>query len=111
MTKIYHEAYDMFAVSGILFNHESPIRGLEFVTRKITNAVAQIKLGLRKDVSIGNMKSKRDWGFAPEYMEAIYLMMQQDKPETYVISTNETHSVEEMVKVAFEELDLDWKTM
>jgi len=109
MTKIYENAYDMFAVSGILFNHESPIRGLEFVTRKITNAVAQIKLGLRKDISIGNIKSKRDWGFAPEYMEAIYLIMQQDKPETYVISTNETHSVEEMVKIAFEVLDLDWK--
>ena len=109
MTKIYQEAYDMFAVSGILFNHESPIRGLEFVTRKITNAVAQIKLGLRKDISIGNLKSKRDWGFAPEYMEAIYLMMQQDKPKTYVIGTNETHSVEEMVKTAFEVLDLDWK--
>ena len=109
MTKIYQEAYGMFACTGILFNHESPIRGLEFVTRKITNAVAQIKLGLKKDISIGNIKTKRDWGFAPEYMEAIHLMMQQDKPRTYVISTNETHSVEEMAKIAFEVLDLDWK--
>jgi len=109
MTKIYHESYDMFAVSGILFNHESPIRGIEFVTRKITNAAAQIKLGLKKDISVGNIESKRDWGYAPEYMEAIYLMMQQDKPKTYVISTNETYSVKEMVKTAFEELDLDWE--
>lgn len=109
MTQIYQEAYDMFACTGILFNHESPIRGLEFVTRKITNAVAQIKLGLIKDISVGNIKSKRDWGYAPEYMEAIHLMMQQDKPESYVISTNETHSVEEMAKIAFEVADLDWK--
>ena len=109
ITKIYQEAYDMFAVSGILFNHESPIRGLEFVTRKITNAAVQIKLGLKKDISVGNLESKRDWGYAPEYMEAIYLMMQQDKPETYVISTNESHSVEELAKVSFEVLDLDWK--
>ena len=109
ITKVYQEAYDMFAVSGILFNHESPIRGLEFVTRKITNAAVQIKLGLKKDISVGNLKSKRDWGYAPEYMEAIYLMMQQDKPETYVISTNESHSVEELAKVSFEVLDLDWK--
>ena len=109
MTKIYQEAYDMFAVSGILFNHESPIRGLEFVTRKITNAAAQIKLGLKKDISIGNLNSKRDWGYAPEYMEAIHLMMQQDKPGTYVISTNETYSVEEMAKTAFETVGLDWK--
>ena len=109
ITKIYQEAYDMFAVSGILFNHESPIRGLEFVTRKITNAAAQIKLGLKKDISIGNLQSKRDWGYAPEYMEAIYLMMQQDKPETYVISTGETYSVEELAKVSFEVLNLDWK--
>ena len=109
ITKVYQEAYDMFAVSGILFNHESPIRGLEFVTRKITNAAVQIKLGLKKDISVGNLESKRDWGYAPEYMEAIYLMMQQDKPETYVISTNEAHSVEELAKVSFEVLDLDWK--
>jgi len=109
ITKVYQEAYDMFAVSGILFNHESPIRGLEFVTRKITNAAVQIKLGLKKDISVGNLKSKRDWGYAPEYMEAIYLMMQQDKPETYVISTNEAHSVEELAKVSFEVLNLDWK--
>ena len=109
ITKVYQEAYDMFAVSGILFNHESPIRGLEFVTRKITNAAVQIKLGLKKDITVGNLKSKRDWGYAPEYMEAIYLMMQQDKPETYVISTNEAHSVEELAKVSFEVLNLDWK--
>ena len=109
ITKVYQEAYDMFAVSGILFNHESPIRGLEFITRKITNAAVQIKLGLKKDISIGNLKSKRDWGYAPEYMEAIYLMMQQDKPETYVISTNEAYSVEELAKLSFEVLNLDWK--
>lgn len=109
MTKIYEEAYGMFAVSGILFNHESPTRGLEFVTRKITNAAAQIKLGLRNEISIGNLKSKRDWGYAPEYMEAVYLMMQQDKPTTYVISTNEAFSVEEMVNIAFGELGLYWK--
>ena len=109
ITKVYQEAYDMFAVSGILFNHESPIRGLEFVTRKITNAAVQIKLGLKKDISVGNLESKRDWGYAPEYMEAIYLMMQQDKPETYVISTNEAHSVEELAKLSFEVLNLDWK--
>jgi len=109
ITKVYQEAYDMFAVSGILFNHESPIRGLEFVTRKITNAAAQIKLGLKKDISIGNLQSKRDWGYAPEYMEAIYLMMQQDKPETYVVSTGETYSVEELARVSFEILNLDWK--
>mgnify|MGYP006428640547 FL=1 len=109
ITKVYQEAYDMFAVSGILFNHESPIRGLEFVTRKITNAAVQIKLGLKKDISVGNLTSKRDWGYAPEYMEAIYLMMQQDKPETYVISTNEAHSVEELAKLSFEVLNLDWK--
>ena len=109
MTKMYQEAYDMFACAGILFNHESPMRGLEFVTRKVTNAVAQIKLGLRKNITLGNLKAKRDWGYAPEYMEAVYLMLQQDKPETYVISTNETHSVEEMVKLAFSLVDLDWK--
>jgi GDPmannose 4,6-dehydratase len=109
ITKVYQEAYDMFAVSGILFNHESPIIGLEFVTRKITNAAVQIKLGLKKDISVGNLTSKRDWGYAPEYMEALYLMMQQDKPETYVISTNEAHSVEELAKVSFEVLNLDWK--
>ena len=109
ITKVYQEAYDMFAVSGILFNHESPIRGLEFITRKITNAAVQIKLGLKKDITVGNLKSKRDWGYAPEYMEAIYLMMQQDKPETYVISTNEAYSVEELAKLSFEVLNLDWK--
>ena len=109
MTKIYQEAYDMFAATGILFNHESPIRGLEFVTRKITNGVAEIKLGLKNEIRLGNLKPKRDWGYAPEYMEAVHAMMQYDKPETFVISTNETHSVEETVKLAFELAGLDWK--
>ena len=109
MTIQYRQNFHLFCCCGILFNHESPIRGLEFVTRKITNAAAQIKLGLKKDISIGNLNSKRDWGYAPEYMEAIHLMMQQDKPGTYVISTNETYSVEEMAKTAFETVGLDWK--
>lgn len=109
ITKIYQEAYDMFACTGVLFNHESPIRGLEFVTRKITNAVAEIKLGLKKEIVLGNLKAKRDWGYAPEFMQAVYLMLQQDKPETYVISTNESHSVEETAKLAFELVGLDWK--
>lgn len=109
ITNIYKEAYGMFASTGILFNHESPIRGIEFVTRKITNGVAKIKLGLEKEITLGNLKTKRDWGYAPEYMEAIYLMMQQDKPNTFVISTDEAHSVEEAVKLSFDMVGLDWK--
>ena len=109
ITNVYKNAYGMFAIPGILFNHESPLRGIEFVTRKITNGVAEIALGLKKKLILGNLNSRRDWGYAPEYMEAIYLMTQQDKPETFVISTNETHSVRDFVKEAFEMVDLDWK--
>jgi GDPmannose 4,6-dehydratase len=92
-----------------LFNHESPLRGLEFVSRKITNAVAEISLGLRKQLVLGNLDAKRDWGYAPEYIKAIYLMMQQDKPNTFVISTGESHSVLEFVKTAFDLVGLNWK--
>ena len=109
ITDVYRRAYNMFAVAGILFNHESPLRGLEFVTRKITNAVAKISLGLQKELVLGNLDSKRDWGYAPEYMEAVYLMLQNDEPKSYVIATTEVHSVEEFVIAAFEEVGLDWK--
>ncbi len=101
ITLNYRESYDMFACSGILFNHESPRRGIEFVTRKITNAVARIKLGKQKKLELGNMSAKRDWGFSGDYVEAMWLMLQQEKPEDYVISTGETHSVEEFTKLAF----------
>ena len=94
ITLNYRESYDMFACSGILFNHESPRRGIEFVTRKITNAVSRIKLGKQKKLELGNMSAKRDWGFSGDYVEAMWLMLQQEKPEDYVISTGETHSVE-----------------
>jgi GDPmannose 4,6-dehydratase len=109
MTNIYQKSYDMYTVSGILFNHESPLRGLEFVSRKITNGVAEISLGLKKELILGNLKAIRDWGYAPEYMEAVYLMLQQKNPDTYVISTGESHSVEEFVKLAFEYVGLNWK--
>jgi GDPmannose 4,6-dehydratase len=109
ITDMYKKAYNIFAVSGILFNHESPLRGLEFVTRKITNSVAEISLGLKKELVLGNLDAKRDWGYAPEYMEAIHLMIQQDKPEDLVISTGETHSVKDFTKLAFELVGLDWK--
>lgn len=101
ITLNYRESYDMFACSGILFNHESPRRGIEFVTRKITNAVARIKLGKQKKLELGNMSAKRDWGFSGDYVEAMWLMLQQEKPEDYVISTGETHSVEEFTDLAF----------
>ncbi|NND87083.1 MAG: GDP-mannose 4,6-dehydratase [Nitrosopumilus sp.] len=109
ITDVYRKAYDMFAVSGILFNHESPIRGLEFVSRKISNGVAKISLGLEKELVLGNLEAKRDWGYAPEYMEAVYLMLQNNTPNSYVISTKESHSVKEFVKLAFEEVGLNWK--
>ena len=99
--KNYREAYGLFACSGILFNHESPYRGLEFVTRKITNVVAKIKLGLQKELHLGNLDAKRDWGHAKDYVKAMYLMLNQDKPEDYVIATGETHTVREFVEVAF----------
>jgi len=102
----YRESYDMFVCSGILFNHESPLRGLEFVTRKITDAVARIKLGLQKDLALGNLDSSRDWGYAPEYVEAMYLMLHQQKPDDYVIATGETHSVREFVEAAFDRVEI-----
>ena len=109
ITDIYREAYGIFAATGILFNHESPLRGLEFVSRKITNAVAEISLGLKKELTLGNLHAKRDWGYAPEYMEAVYLMLRQDKPNDFVISTGEAHSVLEFVKLTFELAGLNWK--
>ena len=109
ITNIYRESYDMFACCGVLFNHESPIRGLEFVSRKITNGVAQISLGLKDKLVLGNLKAKRDWGFTPEYMDVIYKMMQQDKADDYVISTGESHSVSDFAKEAFDIVGLNWK--
>lgn len=105
----YREAYDMFVCNGILFNHESPLRGLEFVTRKISNSVAKIHLGLQKEVLLGNLESKRDWGYAPEYVDCMWRMLQKGKPDDYVIATNSTHSVREFVEKAFKILDLDYK--
>lgn len=110
ITLNYRESYDMFACSGILFNHESPRRGIEFVTRKITHAVARIKLGKQKKLELGNMDSKRDWGFSGDYVEAMWLMLQQKRPDDYVISTGETHSVREFAQLAFEAVGIkDWK--
>ncbi len=109
LTVNYRESYDLFAVSGILFNHESPRRGIEFVTRKITHTVAQIKLGLAKELRLGNLDAKRDWGFAGDYVHAMWLMLQQQKPEDYVIATGETHSVREFCKIAFDHVGLSWK--
>jgi GDPmannose 4,6-dehydratase len=97
----YRESYGMFACSGILFNHESPLRGLEFVTRKITRAVARVKLGIQEEVRLGNLEAKRDWGYAPEYVEAMWMMLQHPEPDDYVIATGETHSVREFVEAAF----------
>lgn len=110
ITLNYRESYDMFACSGILFNHESPRRGIEFVTRKISHSVARIKLGKQDKLQLGDLSPKRDWGFSGDYVEAMWLMLQQDKPEDYVIGTGETHSVEEFVKLAFEEAGIsDWE--
>lgn len=110
MTNLYRDAYGIFAVSGILFNHESERRGETFVTRKITRAIARIKAGLDKKIYLGNLDAKRDWGYSPEYMEAAWLMMQQPKPDNYVIGTGETHTVKEFVELAFKEAGLgDWK--
>jgi GDPmannose 4,6-dehydratase len=109
ITNVYRNSYDIFASCGILFNHESPLRGMEFVSRKITNAVAEISLGLKDKLILGNLKAKRDWGFAPEYMDAIHKILQQDKPEDFVISTGESHSVSEFVKLAFDLVGLNWK--
>lgn len=109
VTKIYREGYGFFACNGILFNHESPLRGLEFVTRKISNSVAKISLGIDKELKLGNLEAKRDWGYAPEYVESMWLMLQQKEPDDYVVATNETHSVREFVERAFDILDLDWQ--
>jgi len=109
ITVNYRESYDIFACSGILFNHESPRRGLEFVTHKITNAVARIKLGLESELRLGNLEARRDWGYAPDYVRAMWLMLQQDAPDDYVVATGETHSVQEFVSEAFSHMDLDWK--
>jgi len=112
ITKIYREGYNMFAVNGILFNHESPLRGLEFVTRKIANEVAKIKLGLSSKLKLGNLEAKRDWGYAPEYVESMWLMLQQEEPDDYVIATGEAHSVREFVERAFEVAGLDnWEEL
>ncbi len=105
----YRESFDMFATSGILFNHESPRRGMEFVTRKISNAVASIKLGKTKELRLGNLEAQRDWGFAGDYVEAMWLMLQQDHPDNYVIGTGETHPVREFCEIAFARVDLDYK--
>ncbi|MDD9148991.1 MULTISPECIES: GDP-mannose 4,6-dehydratase [unclassified Sporolactobacillus] len=109
MTINYRESFGLFACSGILFNHESPRRGLEFVTRKITDGVARIKLGLQNELRLGNLESKRDWGFAGDYVKAMWLMLQQDQADDYVISTGETHSVREFVETAFSYVGLNWK--
>ena len=109
VTVNYREAYDLFACSGILFNHESPIRGHEFVTRKITYTAARIKMGLQNEIRLGNIKAKRDWGFAGDYVEAMWLMLQQDKPKDFVISTGKTYSVEDFAERAFSKLDLNFK--
>ena len=109
ITVNYRESYNLFAVSGILFNHESPRRGLEFVTRKVTDGVARIKLGLSKELRLGNLDAKRDWGFAGDYVRAMWLMLQQDTPDDYVIATGTTHSVQYLVDVAFKHVGLDWQ--
>jgi GDPmannose 4,6-dehydratase len=109
MVRIYRNSYGIFACNGILFNHESPFRGLEFVTRKITNSVARIKLGLQKDLTLGNLHAKRDWGFAPEFVNAMWRMLQHKHPDDYVVATGETHSVGEFAQHAFDAVGLNWK--
>lgn len=109
ITVNYRESYGMFACSGILFNHESPRRGIEFVTRKVTDGVARIKLGLQNELRLGNLDARRDWGFAGDYVKAMWLMLQQDEPDDYVVATGETHSVQELVEIAFRHVGLDWR--
>ncbi|WJH27531.1 GDP-mannose 4,6-dehydratase [Paenibacillus sp. CC-CFT742] len=109
ITVNYRESFDMFACSGILFNHESPRRGVEFVTRKVTDAAARIKLGLQNELRMGNLDAKRDWGFAGDYVKAMWLMLQQDTPDDFVISTGETHTVQELVEIAFGHVGLNWR--
>jgi GDPmannose 4,6-dehydratase len=107
----YRESYDLFACSGILFNHEGPRRGLEFVTRKVTNSVARIKLGLQEEIVLGNLDSKRDWGYAGDYVKAMWLMLQQDQPDDYVVATGVAHTIEDLVRLAFAEIGIeDWRS-
>ena len=109
ITKNYRESYDMFACSGILFNHESERRGIEFVTRKITNGIAKIKLGLQDHITLGNLNAKRDWGYGPDYVKAMWLMMQQDTPDDFVIATGNTYSINEFLNIAFNHIGIsDW---
>lgn len=111
ITVNYRESYDLFACSGILFNHEGPRRGLEFVTRKVTNSVARIKLGLQEEIVLGNLDSKRDWGYAGDYVKAMWLMLQQDQPDDYVVATGVTHTIEDLVRLAFAEVGIeDWQS-
>jgi GDPmannose 4,6-dehydratase len=105
----YRESYDLFACSGILFNHEGPRRGLEFVTHKITHTVARVKLGLADELRLGNLEARRDWGYAPDYVRAMWLMLQHDHPDDYVVATGETHSVREFCQEAFGYAGLDWE--
>src|SRR6516162_3512137 len=109
ITVNYRESYDMHATSGILFNHESPRRGLEFVTRKVTFSAAAIKLGLQRNVSLGNLDAQRDWGYAADYVRAMWLMLQQDEPGDYVVATGETHAVRELCRIAFDHVGLPWE--
>lgn len=109
ITVNYRESYDLFACSGILFNHESPRRGYEFVTRKVTDGVARIKLGLTDELRMGNLDAKRDWGYAGDFVEMMWMMLQQDQPEDYVVATGETHSVQDLIEVAFGYAGLDWE--
>src|SRR6185437_564682 len=109
ITVNYRESYGLFACSGILFNHESPRRGLEFVTRKVTDGVARVKLGLQRQLALGNMDAQRDWGFAGDYVRAMWLMLQQQEPDDYVIATGVSHSVRELVEIAFRHVGLDWQ--
>ena len=110
ITVNYRESYGLHAVSGILFNHESPRRGIEFVTRKVTDGVARIALGLERELRMGNLEARRDWGYAGDYVDAMWRMLQQETPTDYVIGSGETHSVEDLVRVAFERVGLDWRT-
>jgi len=109
ITVNYRESYGLFACSGILFNHESPRRGLEFVTRKVTDAVARIKCGLARELTLGSLTARRDWGYAGDYVQAMWLMLQQEQPDDYVVATGESHSVEELVDLAFSYAGLDWR--
>jgi GDPmannose 4,6-dehydratase len=109
ITVNYRESYGLFATSGILFNHESPRRGIEFVTRKVTNGVARIKLGLDSELRLGNLEARRDWGYAPDYVQAMWLMLQHDEPMDFVVATGEAYSIRELCEVAFGAAGLDWQ--